>query len=235
METDSYSRTIAELDNDDKPREKALKHGVEHLTNTELLAIILGSGLRGKSVLDLSAEILKGYDNRLATLSRTSVFELMTKFKGVGEAKAISVIAAIEFGGRCIHALQNGEMQPTIKSSRDIHNYMVGLLQLKPHEEFWVVFLNNSNRVMSAECVSKGGLASTIVDVKLILKRALDKLATSIILVHNHPSGNLKPSIPDDRITTKVKDAAKLIDLNVLDHVIVTPAGYYSYADEGRL
>lgn len=235
MEQEPYSRRIADLDINDKPREKALKHGVGSLSNAELIAIILGSGLPGRSVIDLSQQILQGCDNKLSHVGRLTIHELRSKFKGVGPAKAISLMAAVELGSRCVTAFALDDSDPTIRSSKDIHNFMRDKLQRPTHEEFWVLYLNRANKVMSAECISKGGLSSTIVDVKIILKGAIDKLASAIVLVHNHPSGNLIPSIQDDQMTRHVSEAAKLIDLKVIDHVIVSPSGFYSYYDEGRL
>lgn len=235
MENYPFTRRIADLDNDDKPREKALNYGIDHLTNTELIAIILGTGLKGMSAIDLSREILKGCDNRLARLSQLSIHELCSKFKGIGKAKAISLMAAIELGARCVNALPMEEENPQIKTSRDIYSIMKGKVERKGYEEFWVMFLNQANRVQSIECVSKGGLASTVVDVKMILKMAIDKLSMSIAIIHNHPSGNLSPSMQDDSLTRKIQESAKLMDLRLLDHVIISKSGYYSYCDEGRL
>lgn len=235
MENEPVIRRIADLDVNDKPREKALKYGVGSLSNAELIAIILGSGMQGRSVLDLSQIILKGCDNRLSRLARCNIHELTSKYKGVGTAKAISLLSAIELGSRCVSAFVNEEEEPQIKSSRDIHAYMRTKLQAPYHEEFWVLYLNRANRVMSAECISKGGVASTIVDLKIILKGALDKLACGIVLVHNHPSGNLIPSHHDDNITHLVVEAAKLVDMKVIDHLIISQSGFYSYFDEGRL
>lgn len=236
MEDNSIIRRIADLDNDDKPREKALNNGIEHLTNVELLAILLGSGMRGISVIDLSRNILRQCDNKLSRLSRVSVHELMSKHKGVGAAKAITLLAAIELGTRCVHSFHlDDDQEPRVTSSNVANHYIRQRLEKHNHEEFWVLFLDNSNRIITAECISKGGVSSTTVDVKIVFKSALDKLASAIILVHNHPSGNLKPSIPDDNLTSKIKEAGKLIDVRVLDHIIIAPQGYYSYADEGRM
>lgn len=235
METDINPLRIADLDNDDKPREKAISQGIDRLTNAELLAIILGSGMRGMSVIELSRQILKSNDNKLSRLSRMSVHELVTKYKGIGTAKAISLLASIELGTRCVNSMAVDSDDPRIRQSRDIYNYMKQRLERKPHEEFWVMFLNTAGRVQAAEIIGQGGIASTTVDIKLILKKALDKLSSSIALVHNHPSGNLTPSIQDDNLTHKISEAAKTIDLKVIDHLIISSSGYYSYNDEGRL
>ena len=224
---------IADLDEGDKPREKALSQGIRSLSNAELLAIIFGSGLPGKSVISMSQEILASCDNRLSRLSRLSIHEMKKKFKGVGTAKAISLAAAFELGLRTRD--EDAALDPQIKSSTDIYNIMRIKLERLEYEEFWVLYLSRSNRIIYEECMSKGGVSGTITDVRLILKRALELLASGIILVHNHPSGNLRPSPDDDRITTKTKDAAKLLDINVLDHLIITPTSYFSYNDNGRI
>ena len=224
---------IADLDEGDKPREKALSQGIRSLSNAELLAIIFGSGLPGKSVISMSQEILASCDNRLSRLSRLSIHEMKKKFKGVGTAKAISLAAAFELGLRTRD--EDAALDPQIKSSTDIYNIMRIKLERLEYEEFWVLYLSRSNRIIYEECMSKGGVSGTITDVRLILKRALELLASGIILVHNHPSGNLRPSPDDDRITTKTKEAAKLLDINVLDHLIITPTSYFSYNDNGRI
>lgn len=235
MENIRKARKIADLDINDKPREKALNLGVENLTNAELMAIILGSGLPGRSVIELSQDILGDNDNKLSQLCRMSVHELTSKYPGVGPAKAISLMAAIELGARCVHSLGEENTSPTVTSSSVVNDFMRRKLERKNHEEFWILFLSRANKILSAECVSTGGTASTLVDVKLVMKRALDKLASALILVHNHPSGNLRPSKPDDDLTKKISEAGKILDIRVLDHIIITPSEYYSYADEGRL
>lgn len=224
---------IADLDEGDKPREKALSQGIRSLSNAELLAIIFGSGLPGKSVISMSQEILASCDNRLSRLSRLSIHEMKKKFKGVGTAKAISLAAAFELGLRTRD--EDAALDPQIKCSTDIYNIMRIKLERLEYEEFWVLYLSRSNRIIYEECMSKGGVSGTITDIRLILKRALELLSSGIILVHNHPSGNLRPSPDDDRITTKTKEAAKLLDINVLDHLIITPTCYFSYNDNGRL
>ena len=224
---------IADLDEGDKPREKALTQGIRSLSNAELLAIIFGSGLPGKSVISMSQEVLASCNNRLSRLSRMSIHEMKKSFKGVGTAKAISLAAAFELGLRTRD--EDAALDPQIKCSTDIYNMMRAKLERLEYEEFWVLYLSRSNRVIYEECMSKGGVSGTVTDVRLILKRAIELLASGIILVHNHPSGNLRPSPDDDRITTKAKEAAKLLDINVLDHLIITPTDYFSYNDNGRL
>ncbi|MDE7406993.1 MAG: DNA repair protein RadC [Muribaculaceae bacterium] len=224
---------IADMPEADKPREKAMAHGVGSLTDSELIAILLGSGLQGKSVVQLSREILARCGDRLGTLSRMTIGELMRDVRGIGPAKAITLLAAIELGSRCRSdlALQN----PQITSSEAIFEYMRPSLERVSHEEFWMLILNRANRVMSKWLISQGGMASTVVDVRLLFKKAIDQQASSIVLVHNHPSGALRPSPEDDKLTRRIKDGASLLDIRVLDHLIVSAAGYYSYHDEGRL
>lgn len=233
QETGIESRRVADLDIADKPREKALQNGITSLSNAELLAIVFGSGLPGLSVLDLSRDILRDNDNRLSRVARMSMHELMKKYKGIGEAKAVSLAAAFELGQRC--ALDMKKIDTQIKGSDTVYERLRGSMELLNYEEFRVVHLNRANRIIYEETVSKGGTASTLVDVKLVMKSALDKLSSGLIFVHNHPSGNLTPSVADDQLTRRLKNAAELVDIRVLDHIIITCQGYYSYNDQGRL
>ena len=227
------SSRVADLNIDDKPREKAMRHGIQSLSKAELLAIILGSGMVGKSVIDLSREILRDNDNNISRIARMSVDELCRRYNGIGPAKAVSLLAAFELGTRCI---EDGQKLPEqIRDASDVYAIMRQKLQHINYEEFWIIHLSRANRIIACECVSRGGTASTVVDVKLILKSALNKLSSSIILVHNHPSGNLMPSSLDDTITRRVKAGAETLDIRVIDHVIITPTGYYSYTDKGKL
>lgn len=232
--TSTYMR-VADLADSDRPREKALEKGIAVLTDTELLAIILGSGMPGKSVLELSREILRDNQNSLARLSLMSTRELTSKYHGVGPAKAISLVAAIELGSRCVHALAEAAVQSPITSSKTVYDIMRQKLERLPHEEFWVLYLNRSNRIISSERLSQGGMAATVVDVRILLKNALDRMASSMILCHNHPSGTLRPSAQDDSLTKKITDAARIMDIVVTDHLIIGASGYYSYRDEGRI
>ncbi len=227
------AKSMHDLTDDEKPREKALKQGMNSLSDVELLAILLGSGIPGKSVLDLSREILKDNDNRLAYLSRKSIPELVRKYKGMGTAKATLLVAAMTFGARTQSDLQIRDPQMT--TSEVVYNYMRSRLERLNNEEFWVLHLSRSNRVQSVEQISKGGLTQTSVDVKLIGKSIIDRLSAGVILCHNHPSGNLVASSADDAITRKIVEVCKLLDVNVLDHLIIGPTGYYSYRDEGKL
>lgn len=227
------STRVADLDVADKPREKALRQGIGALSNAELLAIVFGSGLPGRSVVDLSRDILRDNDNRLSRLARMSMHEVVKKYKGIGEAKAISLAAAFELGARC--ALDMKQLDPQVRGSETVYERMRGQMELLNYEEFRVVHLSRANRIIFEETVSRGGTASTLVDVKLVMKSALDKLSSGLIFVHNHPSGNLNPSPADDKLTRQLKSAAELLDIRVLDHIIITPHGYYSYNDNGRL
>lgn len=218
---------------DELPREKMQKHGKNSLTDVELLAILLGSGIKGKPVLEFAREILSDNDNRLSVLAQKEVTELMRKYKGLGLAKATLLVAAMNFGQRAQADMRF--QKPQIKSSNDVYEYMRDKLENANHEEFWVIHLSRANRILSAEQISKGGIAQTAVDIKLIAKSAIDHLASGIILCHNHPSGNMVPSGPDDMLTRNIVEICKICDVKVLDHVIVGPTGYYSYQDNGRI
>ncbi|MBR1964610.1 MAG: DNA repair protein RadC [Muribaculaceae bacterium] len=232
QEPQSRFGRISDLDESDKPREKALKHGISSLSNAELLAIIFGSGLPGKSVIQLSQEILASCDNRLSRLARMSIHEVVSKFNGIGPAKAISLAAAFALSDRYANEVDN---DPIIQNSADVERLMRPRLGRLNYEEFWVLMLSRNNRVIYEERLSKGGVSSTVVDPKLVFKSAIDKLASAIILVHNHPSGNCRPSTDDDRLTQRLKDGGKLLDISVLDHIIITENNKFSYAEENRL
>ena len=225
-------RNIKSWAEEDRPREKLLKNGVRSLTDSELLALIIGSGTREISAVELSRIILSEASNNFDALAKKTVKELM-KIKGVGEAKAISIAAALEIGRRRKDILP--EKKPIIKSSKDAYRLFFSELADLPHEEFWVAFLSRSNKTLEKLRISQGGISGTVIDNRLIMKSALDNLASAILLCHNHPSGNLKPSEQDISITKKLKEAAKLFDMNVLDHIIMSDNGYYSLADEGLI
>lgn len=217
---------------DDRPREKLLLNGKRTLSDSELLAIIMGSGSKNESAVDLSKRVLQSVSNNWHNLSRLSVKDLC-KFKGIGIAKAVSIIAAMEIGRR--REIQAHEEKPKITSSVDAFSILKSLIGDLQVEEFWVLYLNQANLVIHKEKISKGGISQTAVDIRVILKIALEEMATGIILAHNHPSGNLRPSKSDYMITEKIKKAAEVLDLNVLDHLIVTQKSYFSFADEGEL
>lgn len=235
MESSKTYVRVTDLADSDRPREKALEKGIGVLTDTELLAIILGSGMPGKSVLSLSREILSDNNNSLARVSRMTTRELTSKYQGIGPAKAISLMAAIELGSRCMQSLSAAGQIPAMTSSEAVYNYMRPKLERLVHEEFWALLLNRSNRIISAEKISQGGVSATVVDVRILLKKALDCMASGIILCHNHPSGSLRPSMQDDSLTRKIAEASRLFDIAVMDHLIVGQSGYYSYRDEGKL
>jgi DNA repair protein RadC len=217
---------------DDKPREKLMLKGKSALSDAELLAIIIGSGSRNESAVDLSKRILAHVQNNLNALGKLSLKQLM-EFKGIGEAKAISIIAAAELGRR----RREEEVPELIKinSSRVIFNVMQPIIGELPHEEFWVLYLNNANKIIHKAQLSKGGITGTVVDIRLVLKMALEYNALSIVLSHNHPSGKLIASDSDIELTQKIKVAVKQLDMNLIDHVIITESGYFSFADQGIL
>ncbi|QDA59494.1 RadC family protein [Hymenobacter jejuensis] len=217
---------------EDRPREKLLQKGRAALSDAELMAILLGSGTAKLSAVDVAKLILAAVDNDLNALAKLSVKELM-RHKGIGEAKAIAIVAALELGRRRKEA--TAAARTTITCSTDIYNLVRPNLQDLPHEEFWVILLNRANVVMRKQPVSTGGVAGTVADPKVIFKHALEQLASSIILVHNHPSGNRNPSTADIALTRKLKEAGQFLDLPVLDHLIYTDHGYYSFADAGIL
>lgn len=224
---------IKEWAPDDRPREKVMNKGIHALSDAELIAILIGSGNSEQSAVELARNILHGSGNNLSRLGKLSVKELTNAYKGIGPAKAVTIVAALELGKRRSQseALQNF----SVKSSRDVYNFLQPLLADLPHEEFWTLYLNQSNRIVYKRQISRGGVSETAVDIRLILKDALEYLASGIIICHNHPSGNNKPSTADDTFTRKMKEAAKMIDVRLLDHLIVCEHCYYSYADEGRI
>ena len=215
---------------EDRPREKLIAKGLQSLSDAELVAILIGSGNRNESAVELSKRILKNVDNNLNLLGKQNLSDLQ-KFKGIGEAKAISIVAAMELGRR--RKLSDIKQRKVIRTSKDVFEFFHPILADLPHEEFWVLFLNQSNKVIDKYRASYGGITSTTIDVRLIMKTALEKLATSMILCHNHPSGGLNPSISDKEITQKLRGAGKIMDIKVLDHVIVTDESFYSFGDDG--
>lgn len=221
---------ITNWSEDDKPREKLMLKGKSSLSDAELIAILIGSGSRNESAVGLSKRILASVDNNLNALGKLSISQL-TNFKGIGEAKAISIIAALELGRR--RRAEEAVELTKITSSKTIFEMMQPIIGELPHEEFWIVYLNNSNKVISKSQLSKGGITGTLVDVRLVFKTALEMGATGLILCHNHPSGTLIPSDADKQITRKLKLAGDSLEIKVLDHLIVTEANYFSFVDEG--
>ncbi|MEN8703549.1 MAG: DNA repair protein RadC [Polaribacter sp.] len=217
---------------DDRPREKLLAKGKSTLSDAELIAILIGSGNRQESAVALSKRILQTVDGNINELAKLSVEKLST-FKGIGEAKAISIITALELGKR--RQLETALEKPKITSSKAVFELMQPIIGDLEHEEFWVLFLNNSNKVLAKIQMSKGGLTATIVDVRLLFKRALELASVGMIVCHNHPSGKLEPSQADKQLTEKIKLAGSTLDIKLLDHLIITEKWYFSFADEGVL
>ncbi|WP_144669645.1 RadC family protein [Dokdonia sp. Hel_I_53] len=232
MEDEHKNFSIKNWSEDDRPREKLVIKGRSSLSNAELIAILISSGSREESAVSLSKRILASVENNLSELGKISIKDLM-KFKGIGEAKAVSIAAALELGRR------RGEgdtlSRKRISSSKDAYQMLQPMIGDLSHEEFWVLFLSNSNKVLRKEQVSKGGLTGTLVDIRMVLKTALEYNAVGMILGHNHPSGTLKPSQADILLTNKLKTAAQGLDIQVLDHIIVTEKTYFSFADDGIL
>lgn len=223
--------SIKNWSEDDKPREKLAANGRETLSNAELLGILLGNGTRSKSAVDLARDILALANNDINTLAKLSIKDLCT-ISGIGPAKAITIIAAIELGGRRKKA---ESVNNFIRSSKDAYDFFGPMLQDKEYEEFWILLLKQNNEIIKPYRVSDGGISLTVADPKRIFKAALEGNASNIILCHNHPSGNLEPSPADRSLTSKLTAAGKNLDIGVIDHVIVTDRGYYSFADEGLI
>lgn len=230
MQEKKYS--IKDWASDDRPREKLLSKNPAALSDCELLAILIHKGYKEKNAIELARDILLLGKNNLNELGRLSIKKLM-EIRGIGEAKAVSISAALELGRRRQANLALDK--PVVRESRHIANYLQALLRDFQYEVFAVVFMNRANRISHFEVISKGGITGTIADPRIILKKALQEDAVNIILSHNHPSGNLTPSRQDIELTSKIREAAKFLDINVLDHIIVGENGYFSFADEGLL
>ncbi len=224
--------TIKNWAEDDRPREKLALKGKASLSDAELLAIIMGSGNREDSAVELAKKILKGVDNNWNELAKNNITDLC-KYKGVGEAKAISIITALEIGRR--RNAQEILERPKITSSSDAYRILQQVLADLPNEEFWVLYLNQGNRVIKLEQISRGGISQTSVDVRIVMKKGLELMATAMILAHNHPSGNLQASQADINLTKKLKEAGNFLDIQILDHLIVAQKSFYSFADDGLI
>jgi DNA repair protein RadC len=224
--------TIPNWSVEDRPREKMLATGTQSLSDAELIAILIGSGTKSLSAVDLARQILHSAGNNLDKLGKYSVHDLK-KIKGIGSAKAISILAALELGRRRNVTGESPEIK--ITGSADIFNLMFPLLTDLSYEEFWIILLNRSNKFISKIKVSQGGITGTVTDIRLILKNALENKATSMILCHNHPSGNLQPSEADISITRRLKESSALMDISLLDHLIIAGKGYFSFADENLI
>lgn len=229
MEDLQKNLTIKSWAEDDRPREKLSSKGRNALSDAELIAILIGSGSRNESAVELSKKILASVNNNLSELGKLSITDLI-KFKGIGDAKAITITAAMELGRRRKESESNKKEK--ITTSKDAFEILQPLLADLPHEEFWMLLLNRSNQVIKKENISRGGVAGTVVDAKIVFKSAIENLASGIILCHNHPSGNLKPSAEDIKLTKNLKEAGKILDIAVLDHIIIADKNYYSFADE---
>ncbi|MEN9549489.1 MAG: hypothetical protein RIR12_2080 [Bacteroidota bacterium] len=230
MQEQKYS--IKEWAKDDRPREKLLAIGAENLSNSELLAILIHNGSKEKTAVDLAKEVLNLGQNNLNELGKLGIKDL-TSIKGIGEAKAITLLAALEMGRR-----RHGSLpleKTIIKQSNDVAIFLQTKLQDYQHEVFAVLYLNRANKIKHFEIISEGGITGTVADPRIILRKALEQNATNLILCHNHPSGNLKPSQADQLLTSKIKQAAQLLDITINDHIIVSESGYYSFADEGMI
>ena len=224
--------SIKQWAKDDRPREKLLSKNPAALSDSELLAILIRSGTSDLNAVELAKQVLTLGKNNLQELSRLTIPELM-KIKGIGKAKAITIAAALELGRRRQIALSLE--RPVVKNSREVAGYLQVMLRDLRHEVFGVIYLNSAGKILLDEIVSQGGLTSTVVDPRLIFKKALIEEATSLILYHNHPSGSLRPSKPDKELTLKIKEAARYLDIKLMDHIIVSEEGYFSFADQGLL
>lgn len=233
---ENFSLTLKEWADEDKPREKMLDKGKKSLTNAELIAILLRSGRQGKSAVDMAMEVLTSADNSLTTLSQME-FSQLSGIKGLGSAKATTLMAALELGWR-MQGEMNGSRQPVINDSQGLFNYMVRMLADLDHEEFWAVYLSNRRKVLGRQRISMGGITATPVDIRIMLRGALECKATHLMVCHNHPSGDLKPSRDDKSLTERIKEAGNLLDIKLLEHIIIgiAPSGkpdYYSFHDNG--
>lgn len=224
--------TIKKLAEEDRPREKLIQRGKSSLTDAELIAILIGSGNKEQTAVELSQYMLSRCNHNLNNLAQLSLSELQ-KFNGIGAAKAITILGALELGRR--RKEQQTHKKIKITSSDHTFKFIEGDLIDLAHEEFWLIFLKRNNDVIKKEMLSKGGVAGTVVDIKLIFKRALEEVASGLIVAHNHPSGNLRPSQEDIKLTQKIEDAAKALDIRLLDHLIVTNDGFYSFADNNMI
>lgn len=217
---------------EDRPREKMMAHGARVLTDAELLAILIGSGSQDETAVELMRRVLSACNNNLNELAKLSL-EQLCRFKGIGPAKAVTVMAACELGHR--RKLAEVEERLVVRTARDLYNHFHPKLADQPVEEFWVMLLNNACRVIDSRCVATGGITEVTVDVRLVLREAILGRATAIVLCHNHPSGNVRPSRQDDQLTDRLRQACDLMNIRLMDHIVLTDGRFYSYADEGRL
>lgn len=229
---ESERLTIAHWSEDDQPREKLRDKGPQALSNAELLAILIGSGTPGVSAVDLMQQILRDCHNNLNTLGKMTIRELMD-YKGVGEAKAITILAACELGKR--RQMERPEERPDLGTATRIYNYMHPVMQDLDVEEFWLLLMNQNYRLIKQVRLSHGGITEVAVDIRIIMREAVLANATILAVCHNHPSGNLNPSVQDNQLTATLQNACKLMRIHLLDHVIITDGAYFSYHEEGRI
>lgn len=232
MENEQYL-PMKQWAKDEQPREKLLHKGASALAVNELMALILRSGKRGESALDLARRILADCDNNLNNLAKIQVSELVRKYNGIGMAKAAGIVAAVELGRRRLS--DAAIVMPVVSSSIAAYNYIAPIIGDLDHEEFWIIYLNRANRIQGSERLSSGGMAGTVIDVRMLFRKALEMKASALIVAHNHPSGTLYPSEQDKVITAKIKEAGKLLDVALHDHIIVAGNTYYSFVDEGKM
>lgn len=228
-----FKLSIKDWAEEDRPREKLQLKGASSLTDAELLAILIGSGNKDETAVELSQRILHHATNNLNELGKLTIRDFVKNFKGIGDAKAITIIAALELGRR--RKLADALVLPQITSSVDVFNIFYPLLSDLKHEEVWILLLNRANKVLKKVQISQGGITGSVIDIRLIMKEALDNLASGLVLCHNHPSGQLLPSRADDEVTQRLREAGNLMEVSLLDHVIVCGKCYYSYLDEGKL
>lgn len=225
---------ISDLKEDDRPREKALAKGIKSLSDAELLTIVIGSGLPGQSALSVARSMLADAGGKLSAIRSQTIHSMIRNNPGIGPARAVSIAAAFELGIRCTS--ESDESQPpVVVSSRTIYDYLRHEIEDLPNEEFWCLTLSRANRITGRFRLSSGGMAATVVDITLLMKGVVDRLASGIAVVHNHPSGNLKPSVQDIDLTKRIKGACDIFGIRLLDHIIITSGGYFSFCDEGRL
>lgn len=235
-QTDTTAYTKLSITNwaaEDRPREKLMAHGNSALSNAELIAILIGSGNRDESAVQLSQRILDSVENNLNELGRRTITDFTAHFKGIGDAKAISILAALELGRR--RKIADILQRQAITSPDDAAEIFIAQIGDLPHEEFWVLLLNQSNKILRKEKISQGGIAETPVDLRLLMKKVLDSQSTAIIVSHNHPSGNLTPSASDRQLTEKIKQACSFFDIRLLDHLVIANNQYFSFSNEGLL
>jgi DNA repair protein RadC len=227
-----HKKSIKDWSVEDRPREKLLNFGIQSLSNAELIAILIGSGTKETNAVDLARSILASVENNLHDLGKLKTAELI-RFNGIGQARAVTLLAAIELGARRNSSYSNEKI--AIKNSETAFQVLYPILGELEYEEFWIILLNRAHKVLKTEKISQGGLTGTVIDTRMILKRALDRKATSIIISHNHPSGNTSPSEADINITKKIRNAAEIMDITVLDHIIIAGKSFLSFADEGLM